>query len=415
MNRDRVIYICDRANMALLCAVAYFLPISKAIIEVASIMAIACYLIKKIAQWRDLPPMRINIPVFIYLGICVFSLFISSNLEISLKTFFFKTLQYVAFFFVVADTLNTEKRFRVILTVFFVSSALLGSDGIFQHFTHKDFIRNRPYIVEGRISASVGTPNDFGCYLITLLPFAIAFSFYKFRNILWRFLSAFLSFLLFVCLIMTISKGAWCGFVTSMIFMSIWLPVLALFLAGVILSIIFTRQYYSPNIRYRLDNFFILDASGIKDAGSIERKAIWKIAWKIFIAHPWLGVGLGTFMFNFAELTRKDYPYGVAYAHNCYLQMAAEIGIIGLASFLSILALFFYFGIRALIKNKRTLVWYVLLASLSAILAYSVQMGVDTVFYSVDLGMLFWLILGLGTAAIRNLEKESVAIDMDAA
>ena len=31
-------------------------------------------------------------------------------------------------------------------------------------------------------------------------------------------------------------------------------------------------------------------------------------------------------------------------------------------------------------------------------------MGVDTTLYSLDLGMLFWLVMGIGVAALKNLE-----------
>jgi hypothetical protein len=33
-------------------------------------------------------------------------------------------------------------------------------------------------------------------------------------------------------------------------------------------------------------------------------------------------------------------------------------------------------------------------------------MGVDTTFYALDLGMLFWVILGLGAALMRNIELQ---------
>jgi O-antigen ligase len=85
--------------------------------------------------------------------------------------------------------------------------------------------------------------------------------------------------------------------------------------------------------------------------------------------------------------------------------MASEIGIIGLSSFLFILIVFFYHGIKALNNSEqKTFFWYVLLAVLASILGYCVQMGVDTNFYSLDLGILFWLMLGMGDAAVRNIK-----------
>jgi len=50
------------------------------------------------------------------------------------------------------------------------------------------------------------------------------------------------------------------------------------------------------------------------------------------------------------------------------------------------------------------------LGSLAALLGYSVQMAVDTIFYSLDLGILFWILLGLGTAAMNNIKLETVKL-----
>ena len=138
---------------------------------------------------------------------------------------------------------------------------------------------------------------------------------------------------------------------------------------------------------------------------------MWQVGWKMFLYQPWLGVGLGTFMFNFMRFAENGYPYGVPYAHNCYLQMLAELGIAGLLSFLAILVLFFYNGVRIIInqRQQKTFFWYILVASLASLLGYCMQMGVETILYSLDLGMLLWILLGLGAVAMNNLKLEKVA------
>jgi len=145
------------------------------------------------------------------------------------------------------------------------------------------------------------------------------------------------------------------------------------------------------------------------DQSGMDRKLIWEAGRKMFISSPWLGLGLGTFMFNFEKFVVKNYLYGPSYAHNCYLQMSSEIGVVGLISFLFLLAYFFYNGIRIINNSQRTLSWYVLLGSLAAVLGYCVQMGVDTFLYSVDLGMLFWLLLGIGVAAMNKASASRLA------
>lgn len=404
MNLDRIgiIKFLDKIILSSLYAIAFFLPISKAIIESFSILAITCFIVKKILQRKSLPSTHLNKAIFVYLIICFFSIFISTNLKISARTFFSKLMQNAMFFFVLVDTLNTERRFKTIIYILFLSSLLLGIDGIYQHFTCKDFIRHRPYYDLPRIHATFPTPNDFGCYIYSIMPFTLVYFFTKFKLKLSRFLFLALFLLLFTCLILTISRGAWFAFLASILFMSMWIHHLGIFLLVLGIFIIATQQFYGPYLKERLRNFFVF-----LDTSSIDRRIIWQTAWKMFVFRPLIGVGLGTFMFNFKKFVIAGYPHGASYAHNCYLQIASETGILGLISFLFIITLFFYHGIKALNSQAKTFFWYVLLASLAAMLGYALQMTVDTTFYSLDLGMLFWILLGLGIAAMRSMIRIS--------
>jgi len=402
LERNKIVNICDQACFFSLCVVAFFLPASKGAIESFSIAAIVFYFVRKFISFESAPKTPMNLTLYIYLAICVISIFMSSNLKISARTFFAKTLQDVAFFFVVIETLNTKRRFKNILYILLLSSFVLGIDGIYQYFTRVDFIRHRPRIFEERIYASFATPNSFGCYLAMVLPFLLALGFFKFRLKAAKLIYFGLFVLLFICLLLTVSRGAWFAFIGSVLFLSIWIHGLGVFflILGIVMVVI--QPFCHPFIRERLANFFIFS-----DTSSMDRKFIWQAGWKMFVSSPWIGVGLGTFMFNFKEFIAADYKYTAAYAHNCYLQMASEIGVIGLLAFLSILAVFFYHGIKTLKSQERTFHWYILLASLAGILGYSVQMGVDTILYSLDLGMLFWLVLGMGVAAMRNMDAKN--------
>lgn len=403
LSKIKITKLCDGFILFSIYAIAFFLPISKAIIESCSILAITFYLIKKIINFDRLPDTQLNLWILIYLTVCASSIFTSSNPAISSRTFFAKTLQNFAFFFAVVEALSEKKKIKNTLNVLLLSSLVLGIDGVYQYFTRQDFLRHREVIFREKIYASFVTPNAFGCYLTMVIPFLISRFFYKFKLKASKFIYFALFALLFICLLLTISRGSWLAFIGSTLFLSIWIHALGL--SFLVLGIIMTaiQPLCHPLIKERIAKFFIFS-----DTSSINRKLIWQAGWKMFISKPWIGLGLGTFMFNFKQFVVKDFPHGAAYAHNCYLQMAAEIGIIGLASFLVILALFFYQGIKTLNTKGRTFMWYALLASQASIFGYCVQMGVDTTLYALDLGMLFWLVLGIGVAAMRNLRRESV-------
>ncbi len=399
MNRVKIAAICDKIILFSIYGIAFYLPISKAIIEVLSTLAIVSFIVKKIAQRQGIPHTHLNLAVIAYLIICFSSIFISTSTKISTRTFFGKYLQDILFFLVVAESLNTERRIKIFLYILFSSSALLGIDGICQHFTDKDFIRNRPNFYIPRIHATFPASNDFACYLYMVIPFVLASFFIKIRFKFFKFLFGVLFTLLFTCLVLTVSRGGWFAFLSTVLFMSIWLPSLGIFLLILGIFAVVARESCFPLLKQRLLNFF--DFSDI----GVDREKIWQAGWGMFRYNPWLGLGLGTFMFNFQKFIAPDYPYAPSYAHNCYLQMLSETGVIGLGAFLFILALFFYDAVKMINTQKKTFFWYILLTSTGAVLGFCVQMVVDTNFYSLDLGLLFWLILGLGAAATKGVQE----------
>jgi O-antigen ligase len=68
----------------------------------------------------------------------------------------------------------------------------------------------------------------------------------------------------------------------------------------------------------------------------VERLAHWQAALEMMRAHPWLGVGLGNYSAAYADYALLNWPLSLGHAHNIYLQMWAETGLLGLMAYLSI-------------------------------------------------------------------------------
>lgn len=407
LTKIKTAKFCDKAIFFLLCVLIFFLPISKAIIEITAGLSILLFLIKKFMLKKWLKKTPLNLTLFIYLAVCFLSIFLSSSAKISVKTFLNKILENVFLFFLVSETFISKKRLNILFTILFLSSGLIGIDGIYQFFTHQDFLRNRPSLDIPRIYASFTSPNALGCYLNFSLAFLAVYFFTGINSKKQKISLAVLFCLLFICLLLTVSRGAWLAFFCSAAFMSVFIPHMRVFFLIILLIIISMRPLCYSFLRERLNNILTL-----RDIIDRDREMIWQTGWRMFMAHPWVGLGLGTFMFNFEKFVIEGYPNTIPYAHNCYLQIASEIGVIGLTSFLAILFVFFYQGLKALLlKETKTFSWSILLASLTATLGYSTQMFADTIFYNLDLGALFWLMLGIGAASLRNLEVENVGLE----
>jgi putative inorganic carbon (HCO3(-)) transporter len=66
----------------------------------------------------------------------------------------------------------------------------------------------------------------------------------------------------------------------------------------------------------------------------LERMAHWQSALDMWTDHPWLGVGIGNYEAAYASYALPQWPEALGHAHNYYLNIAAEAGLLGLAAYL---------------------------------------------------------------------------------
>ena len=122
--------------------------------------------------------------------------------------------------------------------------------------------------------------------------------------------------------------------------------------------------------------------------------------------HPFLGIGTNTFSINYERYKIAADPMTGWYAHNAYLHVAAEIGIIGLIIFIAM--------IIAAIRN-----WWINYKRINTLELEAISLGIFGAFigyltagllesnlqYS-NLAVLFWAMLGLIMAVSRLGQPE---------
>jgi O-antigen ligase len=62
--------------------------------------------------------------------------------------------------------------------------------------------------------------------------------------------------------------------------------------------------------------------------------AHWQAALAMWTEHPWLGVGIGNYEPVYPRYALPLWPLPLGHAHNYYLNIAAETGIVGLSAYL---------------------------------------------------------------------------------
>lgn len=109
---------------------------------------------------------------------------------------------------------------------------------------------------------------------------------------------------------------------------------------------------------------------------AVQRTVFFEDGLKMFKKSPIFGRGLGGFENGIFSV--QDYFYETKYAHNHYIQALADLGIVGLAAFLSILGLSAY----ALFKGRKHDKYSVLVPIFSACLLQMAGQGATDVIWS---------------------------------
>lgn len=187
--------------------------------------------------------------------------------------------------------------------------------------------------------------------------------------------SAGLGLLIFIALVLTKSVNAffclWLGLVIYFALQNRLKRANFLLLSGLLFAVLAVLAARSATEKSYLHPTF----------SAAMRLSYWQGAWEIIKAHPLVGVGLGNF--NLANSR---------YAHNAYLQLWAETGVIGLFSLLWMVGVIFKTGLKKLADLPGQKLTACLLAACVFFLLHNV---LDFTFFLPEISLLWWVVLGL--------------------
>ncbi len=256
---------------------------------------------------------------------------------------------YVLLVIISADLLPRPGALKKSLYAILVPSLPFVILGIYQFVTHGTILglglhrETGDFVVwKGFVQASgvFDHPNVFATYLLVYLCLATGLGLQaeRLRDRLFFFGLASLSF---GGLLVTFSRSGWVGLMASagafvLIYPRFLKAALVLLLILVLLVLVLPeKQAEGLTKRTRPE----------MDDSMRARVGAYKSAWRMFVDHPLLGVGLGSFNRRFLEYKAPDARFPKNYirgsakgmeAHSTYLQLLAETGILGLAAFFAL-------------------------------------------------------------------------------
>jgi len=404
--RDRIIFLCDQALYWEIIIIPFVACFSSAAVDSFIGMLIFTFLIKKFtAKSKDASFGILDIPFALLMLISLASFVNSVNLHSSMQGIV-KLLKYGFLIAIVGREVKGKEHFkRIILSVIF--GLFMGSlDGIYQLIFGVDLFRHNPYDVAiglARLKGAFPHTNIYAGYLALFLPLCLGLFLYASRGkskVYFGIVSAAAIF----SLIFTFCRSAVLGFWLAILIIGLVRKdklVIGLFIAAVLIApFLAPKSITSWSKKSRSIGEFLLNK---------ERFVLYETSFNMIKQHPVLGVGVNTYCLNYQKYKLHDTSEETAntnwYAHNSYLQMASEIGIIGLLVFLYLLAKLFKHWKIFYRKAEDNFEKIASLGIIMGLFAFLIHGLTETNLYYPKIATLFWFQLGL-LVGLLGLKKK---------
>ncbi len=335
-------------------------------------------------------------PIFALWMLLIWALLISAcftpySLNESLKA----TTRWVFAFLVwlvAVNTVTQRWQFIGLVVCLFLAPTVEAVYGLAQFFTGAGPASFRissslPFV---RAYGTIGQPNSFAGYMNMIWPLALALAVgYTLATIRRQPTATTLGartkvkaqpaklFALWViagllggALLVSFSLGGWFGAAAGLLGLTAALgrrwtyATLALAVAGVLFLTLGGAEVLPDAIASRFTrlsgmlSFF--DPATVtvtpENFSLVERMAQMKAGLTMVTTHPLTGVGVGNYTNAYADVTSAPWYTSRGHAHNYYLHMMAEAGLLGLAAYLALLGGVSFYAVRALRQARGTIV-----------------------------------------------------------
>ena len=316
---------------------------------------------------------------------------------------------FMSFYFVVINTVNTKKQLYALLKIFVIAGAFVALYGVMQYVfgwnTSNAWIDETMFENDTmRVYSTLENPNVLGEYLLLVLPISAVFM-CKFRVkefSKWVYMG--ITALLFLCLILTQSRGCWLGFMlAAVIFVTfsngkLWglLPVALAIIPFIIPQTIVDR---------------LMSIGNMDDSSTSYRVFIW-FGTLAMLKHFWIGgIGMGEKAFNSVYPFYSYNAIIAPHSHNLFLQLITESGISALMIFLVTMVVFVVkMGIVYMRDKKTSFNSLAALAFISGLAGFLLQSMFDYTFYNYRVMAMFFMFMAMGMT-LKYLTKNTVSAE----
>jgi putative inorganic carbon (hco3(-)) transporter len=335
-----------------------------------------------------------------YFAVAVASAVFFNPVTLDAQRELMRLASYICFYYVITDWIKTQQEMRAVLKALMVSTIAVALFGFYQviiggysglydilYPVQEEMLSIPPW--EGRITSLLEHYNGLAGYINLLVPICAGFALRGadkgLRRLSWWCLA-----LAGAALLLTQSRGG-------------LLACAAMVVVG--------ACFFAPDRKSRMRRIAVVTVAcviaaavagflfqrlaEIDDSTAVSRLAIWGAAFSAFARAPVLGMGFGNLRMTLGGLLGLPESWA-GDAHNLYLELLAETGIVGLFLFLFLIVVVLRRALRQYRSSQGEWSKTIAVAVFAAIVGVLVHGMVDYLFHTTpQVTALFFCLLGL--------------------
>jgi len=376
-------------------AVTFFLPlslnVSSGFLGFGAVLWLGKMIVRRKLDFKS-TPFDVGIALLVVLSAA--SIWNSPDRGFSFYNYYNLMGRYVLIYYLVVNNINSAMQIKKIIWVMLTSAAMVTLYGFYQYLFGVNI--SQMAWVDGqqfpdlklRVFSTLENPNLLAGFLVTMMSVGASMG-YKATTMKGRMILFALVTMFGACLVLTYSRGAWLSLLAvigvygmlcnrKIFWLLILLPV------GMICG--------HDAILER-----IMSIINPTDTSSTLRIALWESTIAMIMDKPLLGIGWGSYWLVYPnyDFFLNNANVTIFHAHNMYLNIAAEIGIPGLITFLSIMYGHIRLALSVLGGAVESWSSGLMLGIIAAIGGIIINGLTDYVMFNIQLSMLYWLLNGL--------------------
>ncbi len=383
--------------------------------------------------------------VFLFLGALFLSGTLSREPDVVRGAIDLYLTEGLILYLLVSNAVRTTRMLTMVVWTLIAAASLLGALSVVQELTHSyennyaGFAQVDRLDVGGnfniapdtaedkelrpRLGGPLGSENRYAQILAVIFPFALIRAFRDPRR-RFRLLGAAASIFIASGVILSFSRGAAVALAATIVLMVLLRELrfrhVVLALAGLTTVVLLAFPHYLIRIS-SLEKITSLSTAETStdgpDSAIVGRQTENLAAWNTFLDHPMTGVGPGVYFHEYS----REYAnrLGIRYlesdrrGHSLYLEMAADIGMVGFAAFVAMVG-------SALVLLHRAMRYWRRLDPERSMIASSIFFGLvaylaSAAFLHLSYQRYFWIVLALASSAVWALRRDQAELRADQA